>query len=83
MVEKTSDELKTMSDQDFVKYRKDEEINTAKERETGKAKTDFMVQRDAALKAFDAETQKQIGDLNLSRSAQRTALEKTWTWTEA
>ena len=83
MVDKTSDELKAMSDADYLKALKTEEIDTTKKRETEKAKADFMVQRDAALKTFDAETQKQIGDLNLSRSAQRTALEKTWTWTEA
>lgn len=74
----TYDEILAMDDSTFVKTFKEKQLVEAKKVVDAKAAATVIATRDAELKAFDEETQKQMSALQVSRSMARTLVEQKY-----
>lgn len=74
----TAAEIAAMDDTTFLKAVKAKQLEEAQTLEQIKTIDTTVSARDAELKAFDEETQKQISNLQVSRSQARTVIEQNY-----
>lgn len=78
MTDMTIDAWKTLDESKKVEVLLAEKESILMAEDVEKKRAEIARQREAALKEYDVETEKEISDLTISRSMGRTQLEQYW-----